>query len=112
MATPTVDRFLGELAQIIEQKNGPRLQEYLIIEPPFNPLYSEIIAELRKVYPEFNQAPLEEKCKTYISEFEEGEEGGSRLSLITFVVRYLTFLRDVNIENLVETHDLLKSLLK
>lgn len=112
MATATIDRFLSEIAKIVQDKNGVQLQQYLVIEPPLPPLYTQIVTELRQTYPEFNQAPLEEKCKEYISEYDEGEDGGSRISFISFLVRYFVFMRDVNVNNLVETHDMLKGLLK
>ena len=112
MASSTLDRFLEEIVKIVQERNGAQLQQYLIIEPPFPPLYAQIVSELRQTYPEFNQAPLEEKCKNFITEYEVGEEGGSRLSLISFLVRYLKFIRDLDVNNLVETHDLLKGLLK
>lgn len=112
MATPTIDKFLGEIARILRERNGGQLQDYIVLEPPLPPLYNQIVEELKKTYPVFNQAPLETKCKEFIPEYEEGDEGGSWSSFITFVVRYFSFLRDVDVNQLVETHDMLKSLLK
>lgn len=112
MATPTVDKFLGEIARILRERNGGQLQNYMVLEPPLPPLYNQIVEELKKTYPVFNQVPLERKCKEFIPEYEEGDEGGSWSSFITFVIRYFSFLRDVNVNQLVETHDMLKSLLK
>ena len=112
MATPTIDKFLGEIARTIGEKDGIQLQNYMVLEPPLPPLYNQIVDELKKTYPVFNQAPLDEKCRQYLPEYEEGDDGGSWNSFITFVVRYFTFLRDVDVNQLVETHDMLKSLLK
>ena len=112
MTTPTVDKFLAEIARILREKNGAQLQDYMLLEPPLPPLYNQIVSELKKSYPVFNQAPLEAKCRDFIPEYEEGEDGGSWNSFITFLVKYFTFLRDVNVNELVETHDMLKSLLK
>lgn len=112
METPTIDKFLGEIARILREKNGAELQNYMVLEPPLPPLYNQIVDELRKTYPVFNQAPLEAKSKEFIPEYEEGDEGGSWSSFITFLVKYFIFLRDVNVNQLVETHDMLKSLLK
>ena len=112
MATPTIDSFLTEIARILREKNGAQLQDYMVLEPPLPPLYNQIVSELKKSYPIFNQAPLEAKCKQFIPEYEEGEDGGSWTSFIAFVVKYFVFLRDVNVNQLVETHDMLKSLLK
>ncbi|KAL9632198.1 MAG: hypothetical protein Q9164_005471 [Protoblastenia rupestris] len=112
MSPPTIDKFLGEIARIIQEKNGGQLQDFLIIEPPLPPLYNQIVSELRQAYPPSSQDALENKCKSFITEYDEGEDGGSRASFITFMVKYFTFLRDVNVENLVNTHDMLKALLK
>ncbi|KAL8795631.1 MAG: hypothetical protein Q9195_001869 [Heterodermia aff. obscurata] len=111
MTTPTIDKFLAEIARILREKNATQLRDYILLEPPFPPLYNQIVSELKKTYPVFNQAPLEAKCKDFIPEYEEGEDGGSWTSFITFVVKYFAFLRDVNVDQLVETHDMLKALL-
>ena len=112
MTTATIDKFLGELARILREKNGAQLQDYMVLEPPLPPLYNQIVSELKQTYPIFNQAPLENKVKDFIPEYEEGDDGGSNASFLAFVTKYLSFLRDVNVEQLVETHDMLKSLLK
>ena len=112
MATSTLDRFLGEIANIVKGANGSQLRQYLIIEPPFPPLYSQIILELRQTYPIFNQGALENKITSFIPEYDESEDGGSRSSFITFMFKYFIFIRDVDADSLLETHDMLKSLLK
>ena len=112
MSTPTIDKFLSELARILRQKNGVQLQDYLILEPPLPPLYNIIVNELRQAFPGGNQDVLEAKCKAMLPEDEEGDEGGSWTAFISFLVQYFAFLRDVNVDHLVETHDMLKALLK
>lgn len=112
MSPPTLDKFLEEIAGIIKEKNGIQLQEYLIYEPPLPPLYNKIVSEIRQSYPPKSQKALENKCISFIPEYDEGDEGGSRTAFVMFMVKYFTFLRDVNIDNLIETHDLLKALLK
>lgn len=112
MSPPTLDQFLGEIAGIIKEKNGTQLQEYLIYEPPLPPLYNKIVSEIKQFYPTNSQKALENKCISFIPEYDEGDDGGSRTSFIMFMVKYFTFLRDVNVDNLIETHDLLKALLK
>lgn len=112
MSPPTIDKFLGEIIKILLARNGTQLQQYLIIEPPLPPLYDQIVGELKQVYPASSQAALEAKCKSFIPERDEDEPGGSRIPFISFMVKYFAFLRDVNVDNLVETHDMLKALLK
>jgi len=112
MSTPTIDQFLSEIARILREHNGSQLQSYMVLEPPLPSLYSKVVSELKQVYPVFNQAPLEKKVDSYIPEYEDGDDGGSNASFIAFLVKYFTFLRDVDVNQLVETHDMLKSLLK
>lgn len=112
MSTPTIDKFLGEVARILREKNGAQLQDYLILEPPLPPLYNIIVNELRQSFPISSQDALEAKCKALLPEDEEGDEGGSWTAFLSFLVQYFAFLRDVNVDHLVETHDMLKALLK
>ena len=112
MSPPTLDKFLTEVAGIIKEKNGIQLQQYLIYEPPLPPLYNKIVSEIKEFYPSTNPKALENKCTPFIPEYDEGEDSGSRTSFVMFMVKYFAFLRDVNIDNLIETHDLLKALLK
>ena len=112
MSTPTLDKFLGEIARILRKKDGIQLQDYMVLEPPLPPLYVQIVDELKRNYPMFNQAPLDQKCREFLPEYEDGDDGGSWNAFIAFFVRYLTFLRDVNVNQLVETHEMLRSVLK
>lgn len=112
MSPPTIDKFLGEIIKILLAKDGAQLQDYLLIEPPLPALYNQIVAELKQVYPANSQTALENKVKSFIPERDEDDANGSRLPFISFMVKYFSFLRDVNVDNLVETHDMLKALLK
>ena len=112
MSPPTIDKFLGEIIKILLAKDGSQLQQYLILEPPLPPLYNQIVSELKQVYPTTSQAALEAKCRSFIPERDEDEVGGSRVPFISFMVKYFSFLRDVNVDDLVATHDMLKALLK
>ncbi len=112
MAPLTIEKFLREIVRIIQERNGAQLQDLLIIEPPLPPLYTQIVHELRGAYPPASQTSLEQKCKEFIPEYEEGDDSGSRSTFITFMVKYFSFLRDVDVNNLIETHDMLKTLLK
>ena len=113
MVCPTIDQFLSEIASLLKDKNGEKLRDYLLIEPPLPRLYNVIISELKQYFPRsIDPGILEKKCRDFIPEYEEGEDGSSLLSFITFVVKYFVFLRDVNVDQLVETHDMLKTLLK
>ncbi|MCJ1435342.1 hypothetical protein MMC27_004714 [Xylographa pallens] len=108
----TIDQFLSEIYQILRSKNGQKLRDYLVLEPPLPPLYGVIVNELRVTFPANKQDALEAQCKKLLPEYEDGEMGGSWTSFISFLVQYFGFLRDVNVEQLLETHDMLKLLLQ
>lgn len=113
MVCPTIDQFLSEIAGLLREKNGDKLRDYLQIEPPLPPLYNTIISELKQYFPRtIDPEILEARCKKFIPEYEEGEDGASLSSFITFTVKYFVFLRDVDVHQLVETHNMLKTLLK
>ena len=113
MSTPTLDQFLNEISQILAAKDDAKLQDFLILEPPLPPLYNLIVTELRKEFPNGEgQVALEARLKKSLPEDTEGDKGGSWTAFISFLVQYFVFLRDVNVVQLVETHDMLKSLLK
>ena len=112
MSPPTIDKFLEGIAQILRDKDGVKLQQYLRYEPPFVAVYEQMRSEIRQVYGPGSQDALEKKCTSFIPEYDEGVDGGSRASFITFLVKYFVFLRDLDVGNLVETHDQLKALLK
>ena len=112
MPTPTLDQFVLEVSQILREKNSLKLRNYLILEPPLPTLYTVLISELRQRYPAFTQDTLESNCKRLLPEDNEGDDGGSWTAFLTFLVEYFAFLRDVNVEQLVETYGKLRSLLK
>jgi len=112
MSTLTIDAFLSELNDILRAKDGAKLQGYLVIEPPFTTLYRAMVLELRGRFPLSNHDELEEKCERFLQENDEGEAGGSWPAFISFLVQYFAFIRDVSVNHLMETHDMLKALLK
>ncbi|KAL8998584.1 MAG: hypothetical protein Q9169_002424 [Polycauliona sp. 2 TL-2023] len=111
MATPTIDRFLDGIAGLVRQKDGTRIQDFLHYEPPWPPLYEKMVAELRQTYAAAEHNELERECSKALPAHEEGDGGGSFTSFISFVARYFAFIRDVDVSQLLETHDKLKGLL-
>ena len=112
MSTLTIDAFLSELDEILRAKDGSKLQGYLVIEPPFTNVYRAMVLELRESFPMSKHDELEVKCERLLLENDEGEAGGSWPAFISFLVQYFAFIRDVNVNHLMETHDMLKALLK
>ena len=111
MATPKLDQFLSLISDTLRNKDGRKLQDLLILEPPYAPAYQAVISELQQSFPKPRQSQLDKKCEALIVQ-EDGSNGGSWSAFINFLVSYLSFIRDVNISQLVDTHNQIKSLLK
>lgn len=110
--TPVLDRFLSSLADLIRQRDGLKLQDFLQLEPPLPDVYQQMVDELRRQYPAGSSqkdVDLQRRCEGLVPR----SKGSSPWAAFpTFMRLYLTFLRDVNVENLLETYNLLKGLLK
>lgn len=109
-ATPILDQFIGSVADLIQSRDGAKLQDFLQIEPPLSDIYQQMIAELRQQYPPGPESDtvLQQRCEVLVPK----TSGSSWSAFPTFMRLYFTFMRDVNVENLLETYNLLKGLLK
>ncbi|KAJ5884655.1 hypothetical protein N7495_009165 [Penicillium taxi] len=107
--TPVLDEFIAGVAAIIRSRDGTKLQDFLQIEPPLSEIYNRMILELRQQYPPGPQSDndLLKRCEALIP---HPKNASPWLSFQTFMKLYFTFLRDVNVENLLETYNLLKVL--
>lgn len=108
--TPVLDEFLRSVAELIQTRDGAKLQDYLQLEPPLSDIYQRMIHELRQRYPgPQGDNELLQRCENLVPH----TKGSSSWSAFpTFMKLYFAFIRDVNLENLLETYNLLKSLLK
>ncbi|KAL8917508.1 MAG: hypothetical protein Q9208_007913 [Pyrenodesmia sp. 3 TL-2023] len=70
-----------------------------------------MISELRQTYPAPDQESLEQKCFEALPAEEVGDGGGSFTSFISFITKYFAFIRDVDVSQLLDTHEKLKALL-
>ncbi|KAL4865390.1 hypothetical protein BDV12DRAFT_200137 [Aspergillus spectabilis] len=108
--TSVLDRFLTSLAEIVRDRDGTKLQDFLQIEPPLSDVYGQMVDELRQKYPNGSakESDLLRRCEGLVP---KSKESSSWTAFPTFVKLYFCFLRDVNVENLLETYDMLKGLL-
>ncbi|KAL5344079.1 hypothetical protein BJX70DRAFT_7591 [Aspergillus crustosus] len=108
--TSNLDRFLASLADIVRDRDGAKLQDFLQIEPPLPNVYGQMVDELRQKYPNGSsqETDLLRRCETLVP---KTKDSGSWPAFPTFMKLYFCFLRDVNVENLLETYDKLKGLL-
>ena len=123
----TLDRFLAEINQILLERDGTRLLDYLVIEPPYSALYMQMIAELRRDYPRFGNrgqrngdAELESLCERKLRDVLSGNTaaGGNTgmgwSAFGKFLVQYFVFLREVDVGggHLLETYNLLSEVVQ
>ncbi|KAI9804187.1 MAG: hypothetical protein M1825_001589 [Sarcosagium campestre] len=114
MATPTIDQFLNAISGFTRFRNSSQIQKYILVEPPLPEIYANLTAELHRSFPKGNSYALEQKCNALLPEDLDrapGDElGTSWPAFVSFMKEYLDYLRDVNVNNLVETHQLLSNL--
>lgn len=109
-STLVLDKFLEETNNILLDKNGEKLQSYLVIEPPFNDPYNTMIAQIRQAFPKGSEDALEEKCNRKLTAAQEDSDGSSWAAFVKFIANYFVFIRDVDAGNLLDTYNLLSEL--
>ncbi|KAJ5393101.1 uncharacterized protein N7487_010742 [Penicillium crustosum] len=107
--TPVLDQFLSSLQELVQKRDGAKVQDFLQLEPPLSEIYQRMIGELRQHYGPGSKtdAELLQRCEPLVPR----SKGGSWTAFPTFVKLYLIFLRDMNTDNLLETYNQLKALL-
>lgn len=102
----------------IQNKNGHQLQAILILEPEYPPDHLELIGSLRRKYPENDpgaELRLEQVVRRVVTETAESQDEDGRpvqawSSMVTFLVRWMTFLRDVDLEDYLKLYQQLSDL--
>ena len=120
MATPTIDRFLSGLAQVVSSGNADELRNWVPIEPPFAPTYEQVIQEMRTRFPPLAPDDLERRYESDKVQVKtdpalasvKGSTGDEWTGFSSFVAQYLLFIRDVNPSNLLDTYDKLTKLIE
>lgn len=113
--TPQLGQFLNAINGFVKEQNETSLAEYLVIEPPFNPTYQQMIQELQQAYPKGSEEALEEKCSKSLTVASNGLNGSATWTMfIKFMAQYLSYLRDVDADpnKYLETYELLYELQK
>lgn len=114
--TPTIDNFLSAINNFLRSRDAIQLRGYILVEPPLPDIYATLTAEIRRSFPSTSSDALERKCNALLPEDldrrPDDETGTSWSSFVTFMKLYFEYLRDVDIGNLLETHQLLSGLTK
>lgn len=110
-ATPVLDQFLGSLQEIVQSRDGSKLQDFLQLEPPLSDIYQRMTAELRQLFATSTKADdnILQRCERLVP---RSKNASTWAAFPVFVKMYLGFLREMNTDNLLETYNQLKALLK
>jgi hypothetical protein len=113
-------RLCTALNGALQFGNANQLKDIVIIEPDYPPDHQELIQSLRNNYPESDsnaEQRLELLIKRVVSETAESEDADGRPvqswgSMVTFVIGWMAFLRDVDPNNLLQVYQRLSELLQ
>jgi len=111
------------LNSVIQYGDAYQLADYVVVEPPFeDPEVDTFIAFLRHSYSaedETSDQRIEDTIRQVVTETEESEDSEGRpvqswSSMVTFLLNWMVFLRDVDVEkdNYLEIYQRLKDLLE
>lgn len=110
--------FCNEVNLALRNRDANKLQSILVLEPPFQPIYQQLIDSLKNKFPEHDsnaEKRLEDVVRRMVtetgeSEDEEGRPVASWGQMVSFLVGWMAFIRDINLENLLETYERLSDL--
>jgi hypothetical protein len=113
-------RLCTALNGAIQTWDANQIKDIVIIEPVYPPDHQELIQSLRNNYPESDsntEQRLEQLIKRVVSETAESEDADGRPvqswgSMVTFLVGWMAFLRDVDPNNLLQVYQRLSELLQ
>jgi len=107
-----IKTFLSNLSGFLRTKDAAKLQDWLRVEPPLPDQYYKLAAELKASFTDGNA--LERHIVKLIPETgtTKEDEGDAWPGFLAFIKHYLEFWRDVNFEDLLETHQQLSGLVK
>jgi hypothetical protein len=109
---PVIDDYLRGVSQLLRTKNSSELKLFLRVEPPLPDNFVQLSQELKTSYRDSNI--LERKITKLIPENEDFNSDGGDVwpGFLAFMKEYLEYWRDVNFEDLLETHSQLSGLAK
>lgn len=99
-----IEEFLASILGFLRSKNASKLQDWLRVEPPVPDQYYQLGQELKASYSD--GSALDKYINKLLPESDSvsADEGNVWPGFVAFVKEYLEFWRDVNFEDLLETH--------
>lgn len=107
-----LEEFLSGILGFLRAKDAISLRLYLRVEPPLPEHFIQLSHELKTSWR--NSNALERHVTKLLPENDDGkaEEGDVWPGFLAFIKEYLEFWRDVNFDDLLETHSQLSALAK
>jgi tetratricopeptide (TPR) repeat protein len=111
-------QFCNTVNAALQSHDGGKLRSILIIEPPFDHIYQQLIDSLKKRYPN-NAASSEEALESVLrngvpetqeSEDDKGHPVPAWGAMVSFLAGWMAFIRDVNVDNILDTYERLADL--
>lgn len=97
-----LDEFLTAIAKFLQARDEHQLQLFLRVEPPLPDHFIQLGHELRASYK--NSDALEGYIQKFVPDNDDSEARGIWPGFLAFLKVYLEYWRDVNFDDLVETH--------
>lgn len=107
-----IEEFLSSILIFLRAKDATKLQLWLRVEPPLPDQYRQLGRELQQSFSD--SKTLEKHIEKLLPENSNGkaEEGDTWPGFLSFMKEYLEFWRDVNFDDLLETHTQLSAVVK
>lgn len=111
-------RLCTAVNDAIKARNAVELASIVLLEPPFPPIYHELVQSLQSSYPQDaddSESRLDQLVRRVVTETAEYEdEQGKPVqgwnAMVIFLVGWMTFLRDMDLSNLLHTYQGLRDL--
>ena len=109
---PILDEFLTSISKFLRTRDAIQLRLFLRVEPPLPDQFLQLSQELKASYRDGDI--LERHIEKLIPYNDDGKAdvGDVWPAFLIFVKEYLEFWRDVNFDDLLETHSQLSNLAK
>lgn len=107
-----LDGYLAEISKFLKTKNDKALTTYLRVEPPLPDEFTKLSLELKASWRDGGKLEQHIEKSVPMSDDDKADEGGSWPGFLAFMKEYSEYWRDVNMEDLVKTHEQLSSLAK
>lgn len=111
-------RLCTAVNNAIQARDAVELASIVLLEPPFPPTYQELVQSLQTNYPRSaknSESRLDQLVRKVVTETAEYQDDQGKPvqgwnAMVTFLVGWMTFLRDMDLANLLHTYQGLKDL--